>query len=650
MNKEHQEFLEQYEDAVKKIPLPFEIRESYEILECLKDGEETGTYLAQNRQAGSLCVIKRAKGRFQKFLREEYKLLKELKGKSFMGIPCPYGILEEEEEVFLLREYVEGSSLCEYVQENGTLPSGRIAEIGGEICKLVEQFQRLENPLIHRDIKPENLILTDGGNLMLVDFGTMRSYREGGMRDTFLIGSDGTAAPEQYGFRQTDKRTDVYAVGRTLWFLAAGCYQEDALKEAPVSRRMRRIIKKATAFDPAKRYQSAAELRKALERYRKAGYYKMVPAGMVLVCIFAVGMGRYLHMPEKPEEPARMEEKNLSEERQSPQEYIFKEPLIERAVRLQLGIGEEIPVTTFMLEEITDLKIVGNEIYGADTEIYRGTLSFAADGKSIENTGQGEISDLSDLAQMKNLLRVVLGRQKIADISPIEELRIYELNVAENQIEDFSVLAALPYLKYLDIGSNPAENLDPLKNCSSLETLCLDGMSIENVDFVENLPVTVMTMWVTGIKNGNLKPLAKMKNLYSLEIWLTEGELQLEVFSEMRNLNLLSIGAYPYKDLTFFEKCPQIKNLDIIDGLVSAEGIERFPNITSLSLRSEKLNDLSPILRAEKLEEIGINRLILLDYTPLLEHPNLKKVYCTERQKTELLAIDPDPDFEIIVV
>lgn len=672
MEKEHQEFVKRYQEEMKKAALPSEIQEKYEIIKCLKDGEESGTFLVQNCQSGKFCVIKWAGGRFRGFLQQEYKILTELTEKKFTGIPAPYSIAKEGDKVFFLREYVAGKSLFEYVEEHGCLSWKRLTEIGMEICKIVEQFQKLDNPLVHRDIKPENLILTDGGELVLVDFGTMRSYREEGKRDTFLIGSEGTAAPEQYGFRQTDKRTDVYAIGRTLWFLAAGCYQEDALKEAKISRVLRYIIEKAASFDPGKRYQSAAELKKALERCRKVRYYQTAAVTM-LVCAMAVGADYYLHVSEvhmqeevrtsgaeiteaPTSELETMQEAGITEVPKREQElsitekYTFKEPLIEQAVRLQLGLGEEETITESMLGKITDLKIVGNEIYGPDTEVSRMTLSFAADGENIENTGQGEISDLSDLAHMKNLLHVVLGRQKIVDISPLEGLRIYELNVAENQIEEVSVLSTLPYLKRLDIGSNPAEDLDALKNCSSLETLCLDGMNIENLDFVENLPVVAMTMWVTGVKSNSLEPLAKMKNLCSLEIWLSEGEIQPEVFSKIKSLGLLSIGGYPFKDLTGFGACPQIESLDIIDGLESAEGIDRFPNVAVLSLRSEELHEITPILQAGKLEELMIDWQIIFDYSPLFQHPNLKKVYCTEQQKKEILAVDTEPRFEIIIV
>lgn len=657
MEEDYEEFRKKYRNEMRKISLPEEIQEKYEVVQCLKDGEDTGTFLAENILSAARCVVKWAKGRYRKLLKQEYTMLTELSEKNFTGIPHPYELAEDEETVFFLREYVEGRSLYDHVRENGTLSSRRLAEIGGEICKIVEQFQGLDNPLVHRDIKPENLILTDGGQVVLIDFGTMRSYREEGRRDTFLIGSDGTAAPEQYGFRQTDKRTDVYAIGRTLRFLAVGCYQEDAWKEASVSRRLYRIIDKAVSFDPAKRYQSAANLRKALEGYRKTRYYRAAAGVAVLVCVLAGTAGYLFHMLEIRREIRRQTDGKTSaavseipySEPEPDEAYIFKEPLIEQAVRLQLGLGEEEVITASMLEKVTDLKIVGNEVYEPKTDILYLTLSFFAGEAAIENTEQGEISDLSDLAHMKHLLHVALGKQCITNLSPLEGLPICDLNLAENQIEDFSVLGKLPYLKKLNIGSNPGEDLQGLEMCTSLEELHIDNMNLENMDFVENLPVTLLTMWVTGIKNGSLEPLAKMKNLGRLEIWLTEGEIHPEIFSQMEKLTALWIGAFPFKDLTAFEECPGIQELSIIDGLESAEGLDRFPSITSLNLRSEELHDMSPIRYAGKLEELFINTQIIFDYTPLLEHQSLKKVYCTQQQKKEILEIDPDPGFEIVI-
>ena len=62
--------------------------------------------------------------------------------------------------------------------------------------------------MIHRDIKPENIVVTPGGEVVFIDFGTMRSYKKDGSRDTFVVGTRGTAAPEQYGYIQTDQRTE----------------------------------------------------------------------------------------------------------------------------------------------------------------------------------------------------------------------------------------------------------------------------------------------------------------------------------------------------------------------------------------------------------------------------------------------------------
>ena len=85
--------------------------------------------------------------------------------------------------------------------------------------------------MIHRDIKPENIVVTPGGEVVFIDFGTMRSYKKDGSRDTFVVGTRGTAAPEQYGYTQTDQRTDVYAIGQTMLYMVSESYEMNQLSE-----------------------------------------------------------------------------------------------------------------------------------------------------------------------------------------------------------------------------------------------------------------------------------------------------------------------------------------------------------------------------------------------------------------------------------
>lgn len=95
MEDNYQKFQETYKNEMKKVILPEAIREEYEIKSCLKDGEESRTFLAKSRILGKFCVIKWAVGRFKKFLEQEYVVLMELNGKNLPGVPRPYCLLEE---------------------------------------------------------------------------------------------------------------------------------------------------------------------------------------------------------------------------------------------------------------------------------------------------------------------------------------------------------------------------------------------------------------------------------------------------------------------------------------------------------------------------------------------------------------------------
>ena len=80
------------------------------------------------------------------------------------------------------------------------------------MCEAVRELHECFNPpLIHRDLKPANIVLSNG-RVFLIDFGIARVYRSGSVSDTSHLGTRAYAPPEQYGFGQTDTRSDVYDV------------------------------------------------------------------------------------------------------------------------------------------------------------------------------------------------------------------------------------------------------------------------------------------------------------------------------------------------------------------------------------------------------------------------------------------------------
>ena len=73
-----------------------------------------------------------------------------------------------------------------------------------------------EQKIIHRDIKPSNMILQADGRIRLIDFDAARIFKDNKATDTELLGTKDYAPPEQYGFGQTDPRSDIYSLGVTI--------------------------------------------------------------------------------------------------------------------------------------------------------------------------------------------------------------------------------------------------------------------------------------------------------------------------------------------------------------------------------------------------------------------------------------------------
>jgi hypothetical protein len=129
--------------------------------------------------------------------------------------------------------------------------------------------------VIFRDLKPANIILTPEGRPMLVDFGIARVFRQGAGQDTRALGTPGYAAPEQYGRGQSDHRTDLYALGATLHHCLSGHDPgENPFQFGPLSKipgQLEQVILRAVSLRPEDRFQSATDVRQALESVGRSG-------------------------------------------------------------------------------------------------------------------------------------------------------------------------------------------------------------------------------------------------------------------------------------------------------------------------------------------------------------------------------------------
>lgn len=168
------------------------------------------------------------------------------------------------DELTVVMEYIDGTTVAELVRAMG--PGAPITcVVMPRLCDAVDRLHRdFDPPLIHRDLKPSNVLMREGEPI-IIDFGSARQWRDGADADTTHFLTRCYAPPEQFGFGQTDARSDVYALGKMLYFCMTGQNPPNVCdlttcEEAGISRPISEIVARACAFDPKGRFGSAREL------------------------------------------------------------------------------------------------------------------------------------------------------------------------------------------------------------------------------------------------------------------------------------------------------------------------------------------------------------------------------------------------------
>lgn len=209
------------------------------------------------------------------YCREVYDYLKECNNPH---VPRIFECMEDDGKLVIIEEYIQGESLAEHLEEGGVYTPEEVCRFLITICDVLEQLHQLPQPVIHRDLKPENILIQESGYLKIIDFNTAKQYEQGRESDTVIIGTRKYAAPEQFGFRQSDARTDIYALGVMMNYLLTKKYPDEALYASPEHGKisLSHIITKSIEFSPDDRYQTVMELRKDLQtvlaKITKAGF------------------------------------------------------------------------------------------------------------------------------------------------------------------------------------------------------------------------------------------------------------------------------------------------------------------------------------------------------------------------------------------
>lgn len=257
----------------------------YDILGEAGHGSMGSVYKARDRETGEIVALKLLKPE----IASDQAMMERFKNELLFARKITHKNVCRVHEfnriggiAYTSMEFVEGESLRSVLTRFGGLPVKKALDVAQQICSGLQEAHA--QGIVHRDLKPENVMIDAQGNIKIMDFGIARSMEAGTRLTGSLVGTPAYMAPEQVGGKPVDYRTDIYSLGLILYEIFTGtpAFQAEnavavALKqmreqpipphqlEPSVPAAVERAVMKCIEKEPAKRFQSVAELRSAIK-------------------------------------------------------------------------------------------------------------------------------------------------------------------------------------------------------------------------------------------------------------------------------------------------------------------------------------------------------------------------------------------------
>lgn len=261
----------------------------YEITELIGIGGMADVYKAVDIMENRVVAVKILKPEFsenEEFLKRFRNESKAIAVLSHPNIVKIYDVGFNDDIQFIVMEYIDGITLKEFIEQQGALRWKDALHFITQILRALQHAH--DRGIIHRDIKPQNIMLFADGTIKVMDFGIARFSRvDGKTMSEKTIGSVHYISPEQARGDYTDERSDIYSVGVMLYEMLTGRKMFDGenpvsialmhMQEQPTFPRtyvpsipeaLEEIVMHAVEKEPAKRYQSAAEMIKDIDTFK----------------------------------------------------------------------------------------------------------------------------------------------------------------------------------------------------------------------------------------------------------------------------------------------------------------------------------------------------------------------------------------------
>lgn len=692
-------FIRKYqEEQLNKETLPQKLDGRFELLACIHVTETHASFLLQRKETGEKYLLKRGQAGNMSSLSVERKQQTRI-GQAVEQSETDVRYWTEGDKEYLLRRYIEGQNLEEYYERNPNLDKCKVLDIAIQICDILMKLHHLKPPMIHRDIKPQNLILDRYGRIHLIDFETSRNFDRNKRKDTKFYGTELTAAPEQYGYAQTDVRTDIYAFGKVLCYLLTGDYQVEGCEL--LEGRFGAIVGKCCAFDPEKRYQSMEEVRWLLVAEQKRNMperkkkFLRISGGVAsLIVIFFAGMFLGNYRTERTLDSVVREEVQRQMMQQGMQQDGEREIQTDKELEEQQGVqtdrrtdtkqeehtdsqpdttqqeqpdttqdvlkGDDLlyqaaaaslnkeTVTEEDLQKVVRIAVVGTTVYDMSQSFELEDM-FHRDEEYMNNWDCGTISDLSLLGKMTNLSEVYLYNQQITDIRVLEGLPIRKLYLSNNKIEDLRTLEKLPLLSELFISKNPIQYLPDFSKCTKLTVLSMNENTFADLSCLADSTVEQMGIRKLHVVNGDYSFLRKMPGLRNLLVWNPNVDLVEEM---MHLTELREFGLYDYHrdNLDFLASMKKVGTLNIQSMYeLDLSPLRGMDNLSVLSVSCQPLEDISVVGDLKNLNFLEVKQTNAMDLSVLQECRRLSNVLVNAQQAAYIEEHDPEHSYQVVV-
>src|SRR6185436_237181 len=276
-------------DDRANLPAGLILQDRYRIVRALRNGGMGAVYEAIDLRLDATVALKQAFSadpRLRKQFEQEARLLAQL---HHPALPRVSDYFTEGDRVFLVMQFIAGEDLADIIaKQPGPIPRNEVTAWADQLLDALIYLHTRDRRIVHRDIKPHNLKLTANGRIALLDFGLAKAES-----DTSTVGSSASvfgftrrySPPEQMQDEGTSPRSDIYALGATLYHLVTGVKPPDAMARTKavatsekdplqlaneinpaVGPEISAILLKAMALNPNDRFTDAVEFRESLRR------------------------------------------------------------------------------------------------------------------------------------------------------------------------------------------------------------------------------------------------------------------------------------------------------------------------------------------------------------------------------------------------